>query len=226
MPAGRRIVYFRSDSAGYQAKVINFCFERDILFTITADQDKAVKEVIRSIGEERWQPYENGREIAEAVHIMNHTERAFRLIVQRWPKLQGELFDPNPYCYHVIATNRDESPQEIVALHNQRGQAENYIKELVNGFGMEWMPCGRSFTNAVFFRIGVLAYNLFLAMKLLALPPWYRSFTISTVRWKLYQVAGVVVRHAHQVYLKLATHLKRLILFHKFRLRCFEVACG
>ena len=59
----------------------------------------------------------------------------------------------------------------MVSWHNQRGQAENYIKELLSGFGMEWMPCGETYANAVFFRIGVLAYNLFLAMKLLALPP-------------------------------------------------------
>jgi hypothetical protein len=30
---------------------------------------------------------------------MNGTKEAFRLIVQRWPKVQGELFDPDPYCY-------------------------------------------------------------------------------------------------------------------------------
>jgi len=58
----------------------------------------------------------------------------------------------------------------VVSRHNKQGQAENYIKELLNGFGMEWMPYGETYANAVFFRIGVLTYNLFLAMKLLALP--------------------------------------------------------
>ena len=113
--------------------------------------------------------------------------------MQRWPKLQGELFNPDPYCYHAIATNREEEAREVISLHSQRGQAENYIKELPNGFGMEWMPCQETYANAVFFRIGILAYNLFLAMKLLALPSWYRTSTISTVRWKLYQVAGAII---------------------------------
>jgi len=91
---------------------------------------------------------------------------------------------------------------------------------------MEWMPCGETYANAVFFRIGILAYNLFLAMKLLALPPWYRTFTISTVRWRLYQVAGAVVKHAHQIILKLAAQIDKIVLFHKFRLRCLRVAYG
>ena len=226
MPKGKRIAYYRSDSAAYQARVINNCFEHKELFTITADKDKAVKEAIKSIREEEWEPHQKDREIAETVHTMNNTKEAFRLIVQRWPKLQGELFDPEPYCYHVIATNREEPAPEVVSLHNQRGQAENYIKELLNGFGMEWMPCGETYANAVFFRIGVVAYNLFLAMKLLALLPWYRTSTISTVRWKLYQVAGAIVKHAHQILLKLAAPIDKIALFHKFRLRCFRVACG
>jgi hypothetical protein len=226
MPKGKRIVYFRSDSAAYQARVIDSCFEHKELFTITADQDRAIKEAIKAIREEEWKSHEGNREIAETVHTMNHSQEAFRLIVQRWPKLQGELFDPDLYCYHAIATNREEPAPEVVSLHNQRGQAENYIKELVNGFGMEWMPCRETYANAVFFRIGVIAYNLFLAMKLLALPSWYRTFTISTVRWKLYQVAGAMIKHAHRILLKLAASIDKIALFHKFRLRCFKVAYG
>lgn len=226
MPKGKRISYYRSDSAAYQGAVINWCFDNGILFTISADQDMAVKEIITSIREDKWKPFENGREIAEAIHTMNNTKKSFRLIVQRWPKIQGELFDPDPFCYYVIATNRDEEPSEVVALHHKRGQAENYIKELLSGFGMEWMPCGETYANAVFFRIGVLAYNLFVAMKLLALPPWYRAFTISTVRWKLYQVAGTVVKHAHRTLLKLAAPIEKIALFCRYRQRCFNIAYG
>ena len=226
MPEGKRIKYYRSDSAAYQAGVINHCFDQHMLFTITADQDRGVKEAIRSIKKEKWQAFEKDREIAETIHAMNNTREAFRLVVQRWLKLQGELFDPEPYYYHVIATNREEEAKEVVHLHNQRGEMENFVKEIKDGFGMDWMPCGETYANAVFFRIGVIAYNLFIAMKLLALPPWYRSFTISTVRWRLYQIAGIVVRHAHQLLLKLRAPLEKIMLFRKFRLWCYELAYG
>ena len=52
MPKGKRIGYYRADSASYQAEVINRCFADHILFTITADQDRAVREAIKSIGKE------------------------------------------------------------------------------------------------------------------------------------------------------------------------------
>jgi hypothetical protein len=68
MPVSKTITYLRGDSALYQAGVINFCSERGTLFTITADQDKGVKEAIKTIKE--WQPYDGDREIGETIHTM------------------------------------------------------------------------------------------------------------------------------------------------------------
>jgi len=226
MPKGKRIAYYRADSASYQAEVINHCFSHNLLFTITADQDNAVKEAIRSIGKEQWQPYQGDREIAETVHSMDLTKDAFRIVVQRWPKLQADLFDPDLYCYHVIATNREEAAKDVVLLHNQRGQAENFIKELKEGFGLNSMPCGETYANAVFFRIGVIAYNLFLAMKLLSLPPWWHNSTIATVRWRLYQTAAKLVHHSHRLLLKLAASMDKINLFLQVRQRCLQMEHG
>jgi hypothetical protein len=226
MPKGKRITYYRADSASYQASVMNHCFADHVLFTITADQDRAVKEALKAIGAEEWRPCAGDREIAETVHTMNATKEAFRLVVQRWPKLQADLFDPDPYCYHAIATNREEEAVKVVALHNQRGQAENFIKELKEGFGMDWMPCAETYANAVFFRIGVVAYNLFQAMKLLSLPRRWRTSTIATVRWSLYQTAARLVHHAHQVLLKLAARGDKVKLLVQTRRRCLQMAYG
>jgi hypothetical protein len=44
------------------------------------------------------------------------------------------------------------------------------------GFGMERMPCGQSFANAVFFRIGALAYNLYRLFLTVALKAEYWQF--------------------------------------------------
>lgn len=231
MPEGKRIAYYRGDSASYQANVINYCFLEDKygkkkLFTITADKDEAVMKAIKAIPAKEWQYYKDDRQIAETIHTMERTTEAFRLVVQRWPKKQAELFDPEPYCYHVIATNREETTKEVVALHNQRGEAENIFKELKGGFGMEWMPCGGTQANAVFFRIGVIAYNLFQAMKLLSLPVWWRTATIATARWRLYQIAARLVYHARHIVLKLATSAEKINLFRQSCERCLQLGYG
>ena|GEM_PF-3097161 len=55
-----------------------------------------------------------------------------------------------------------QSLEETVNWYNERGgTSENRLKELKLGLGMARMPCGDFRANAVFFWIGVIAYNLF-----------------------------------------------------------------
>ena len=154
------------------------------------------------------------------MHTLNKGTHAFRLIVKRERRRQSDLFDGEAYVSHVVASNwpvEDKSAAEVVAWHNQRGQAENFHKELKRGFGLERMPCGEAYANAVFFRIGVLAYNLFIGFKRLACPAAWTSHTIAMVRWKLIQVAGRLVRHAGQVLLRLVVDAGTLALFQQIR---------
>ena len=91
---------------------------------------------------------------------MSGTKKAFRLIVVKY-KRQADLYDDSPR-YHVIASNRVESTTDTLIGYRQRGEvSENGIKALKIGFGMERMSCGQFMANAVFFRIGVIAHNLF-----------------------------------------------------------------
>jgi len=230
MPGGKRIGFYRADSASYQAGLFNQLEEDGVKYGITADQDKAVKKVIGMIGQEEWkEPMRGcGYELAETVHCMNETKKAFRLVVKRWVVRQGELFEEGGrYDYHAVATNwleEEKNTEEVLKWHNQRGQAENFNKELKIGFGMERMPCGQSYANAVFFRIGVLAYNLFIGFKRLSCPESWMKQTIATFRWKMVQVAGRIVKHAGETVLKLMIDLQKLELFREIRKRSFELS--
>jgi hypothetical protein len=199
--------------------------ERDRVL-IGADLDRAVREVIEQIPDELWRPYRGGQ-IAETVHCMNKTNNAFRLIVHRKP-LQSSLpglpeeAPPAGSRYRVLATNRKEIPEWIIDWYNQRGDAsENRIKDLKTGFGMERMPSGDTKANAVFFRIGVLAYNLFLLFRGLVLEEEFGHAQIQTIRWRLYQVAGKVVRHAGALVLKVAPDI--LSTFQALRKKSFAL---
>lgn len=155
---------------------------------------------------------------------MAKTKKAFRLIVVRRPQ-QGDLFDPNAprYRYTAVASNRIESAAETLEWYAQRGEtSENRIKELKLGFGMERMPCGQLEANAVFFRLGVLAYNLCQGFKRWALKKEWRQHQVQTLRWRLYQTAGKRVRHAGQVVLKVHDHA--IELFEHIRMQCWLLA--
>lgn len=227
MPAGKRLARYRADSASYQAALINELEADHVRWAITADQDVAVKAVIAGLPPAAWQVPEPGCgcQVAEAVHSMNQTKTAFRLSIKREERLQDDLFDPatGPYAYHVVASNwsvEAKTAHEVLPWHNQRGQAENFNKELKTGLGMDQLPCGDAGANAVFFRIGVLAYNLFIGFKRLACPAAWATQTIATVRWKLVQVAGRIVRHAGRVVLRLVLEAEALACWHTIRQRC------
>ncbi len=223
MPTGTRIVAVRADSAAYQAAIFNACEDKKQCFAIGADLDQAVKSVIARIPEHAWVPWRDA-EIAETVHSMNKTAKAFRLIVIRRPQ-QDDLFDANTprYRYHAVASNRRDSAAATLEWYAQRGEtSENRIKELKIGFGMERMPCGQRTANAVFFRLGVLAYNLFQGFKQWVLKKEWRHHQVQTLRWRLYQTAGKVVRHAGQVYLKVRDSV--IERFEEIRRHCGQLA--
>lgn len=114
----------------------------------------------------------------------------------------------------------EKTAHEVLVWHNQRSQAENFNKELKHGLGLERLPCGDSGANAVFFRIGVLAYNLFIGFKRPACPAAWVSQTIAAVRWRLVQVAGRILRHAGRVIVRLGLDAETVACWRSIRQRC------
>lgn len=203
MPHGHRIANVRLDSAGYQADIFNYLEETGKTFAIGGRLDKPTQQAIADIPEQAWKHYPDCA-VAETLHSMGETKKAFRLIAVKY-KRQAELFDDTPK-YHVIASNRIESAEATLVWYRQRGEtSENGIKELKIGFGMERMPCGQFAANAAFFRIGVIAHNLFVLFKRSVLGDEWQRHKVATIRWRLFHLPGKVVRHAGAWVLKVAT---------------------
>ncbi len=229
MPKGKKITRFRADSASYQAEIFNWCEANSIKFAVGGRMDSSVKEIIGDLDEASWLPYNDSSSIACVTHSMQKTKKAFNLIIIRRP-WQPDLLDPNAddsQRYVIIATNIKGKPASIVRWYNQRGEAsENRIKELKIGFSMEYMPCGTTKANAVFFRIGVLAYNLFRLFKMAAMPTEWAKHTVQTIRWKFYQTAGKLVMHAGQLWFKVRKSCLNLFEEVRIRIREFAIATG
>jgi len=229
VPRGKKIKQVVLDSEYYCNDVIEYLEAKEISWSITADQDHSVKEAIKGIPEEEWEPFvtEDGivtdRQIAETVHAMNKGSCAFRLIVQRWQGKQLDLFKGN-YHYHCVATNILEgSACERVWRHNDRAHIENHIKEIKGGFGMEKLPSGEFGGNALYFGTGILTYNLFIAQKYLTLPEDWRPRTIKSIRWLLVEVGGKLIRHGRGFILKIAASLDKYRLYLEMRRKTYAL---
>ncbi|MBD3839837.1 MAG: IS1380 family transposase, partial [Epsilonproteobacteria bacterium] len=212
LPKNKKLSWLRADSATYQAEVFNYCEENNINFVIGGQLDKSVIKQINKLSS--WDSLSKFEDVSEFIHTMTKTNKAFRVIVIRrnitpmLPNLEDILTDEEKAHYHkeryyVLATNNNDlSSQEIIKLYRQRGEtSENKIKELKNGFNMDYLPSGDFISNAFYFQIGTLAYNLFILFKTI-LDKNLAKHTIKTIRYKLYNIAGKLISHARKTVLK------------------------
>ncbi len=167
-----KVTTFRSDSAGYQGKIIDECTNRHIKFYIGGVLNSPVVKAISLIPEKLWKPFINkqgeevpSHDIASFRHTMQENTHSFRMVVERKLNTDKDFTSEGKagnFIYRVIATNLNnkESEMEIICNYNKRGTCENYIKEAKYGFSLKHLPCGTVRGNAVWFKIGMLAYNI------------------------------------------------------------------
>ena len=86
---------------------------------------------------------------------------------------------------------------------------------------MERMPSGTFGANAMFFSIGVLAYNLYVMFRTLVWGENLWTARVLTARWRLFNMAGRIVYHARQIYLKVSSSLVKT--FGKLRTKIYEL---
>lgn len=124
-----------------------------------------------------------------------------------------------------VSEQRDiifEESAEVIA--NVRHEGDQFILRLrAPKTAVHALP-GQFAANAVFFRIGVLAYNLFVMFRTHALPEAWGRHQVRTIRWRLYQIAGRITRHARFLWLKVSD--AHIALFRDIRRRCSQLACA
>ena len=217
----QEIKLVRSDSAGWQKDVVDYCNKEEIGFTITADHTEPVLEAIKSIPEEQWQRgidkegVKENYEIAETIYLFGAKKREIRLVAKRVKlKKQYDLF--SSYSYWIIGTNlkkEEYDSQKVIHIHQGRGSMEKRIGELKHQLNINHLPCGQFNANCLYFTIGLLAYNLLQLLKLIGLPEEYHNKTVKTLRYQLIKLAGKVITHARYRILQIAAPLKNIELF-------------
>lgn len=226
----------RSDSAGWQKEVVDYCVEEGLVYTITTDQTEGLLEAIKSIPEEKWKRavdkdnIKEDYEAAETEYRFGSKKRTVRIVAKRTKlKKQYDLF--LNYSYWIVATNlskEDYDSQAIIELHQGRGIMEKRIGELKNQLNLDKVPCGQFDANCLYFTIGLLAYNLLQMLKLIGLPEEYHTKSVRTLRYQLLKLAGKVIFHARYLVIQIAAPLKNIELFNAayYRLRYSPIPSG
>ena len=80
---------------------------------------------------------------------------------------------------------------------------KNCNKEIKSGFNLDYTPFNDLNENAIYYQLGLLAYNLCAALKYFALGGEWLKVTVKTLRWRLFNVAAKVIYRSRQYFLKM-----------------------
>ena len=95
-----------------------------------------------------------------------------------------------------IVTNLTRPVDRVVSFYNQRGTAEQWIKEGKNAVKWTRLSCRTMKANAVRLQLHALAYNMANFLRTLALPDEMASWSMTTLRDKVVKIGAKVIAHA------------------------------
>jgi hypothetical protein len=155
--------------------------------------------------------------VGEGLHFVGPEKEgaAYRLIVVRKREQQRALFPEFEYSYRLYVTNTDWSLHNVVRFYRKRGDAENVIRELKEGYATDHILSEEFLANAVFFQLQLLAYNLVELFKYAHLDRSWWRLRIKQLRYRLLNIAGVVARHARRTDLRLSVHYRYVETFRR-----------
>ena len=103
-----------------------------------------------------------------------------------------------------IVTNLPMEPEEVVRFYNQRGTAEQHIKEGKQAITWTRLSCKRFANNEVRLQLHALAYNLGIFLQGVELPEEVADWSLTSLQTRLIKTGARVVRHARAITFQLA----------------------
>jgi hypothetical protein len=197
---GRKVrLYFRGDAAA--PEMYEYLEAEGFLYAIRLAKNQILQESIghlltRPVGRP---PNHVRRYYASFSYRAGSWDRKRRVVAKvEWHP--GELVPRVGF----ILTNLSRSAERVTWFYNQRGKAEQYIKEGKNAIKWTRLSCRKFRDNAVRLQLHTLAYNLANFMRMLALPKEIEHWSLTTLREKLVKIGAKVVRHGRYVTFQLA----------------------
>jgi hypothetical protein len=103
-----------------------------------------------------------------------------------------------------IVTNLARPAERVVGFYNQRGTAEQWIKEGKGATKWTRLSCRTFAANAVRLQLHALAYNLGNFMRTLAMSKRAQPWSLTSLREKLIKIGAKVVSHGRYVTFQMA----------------------
>src|SRR5215212_4119327 len=207
---GMKRRYFQGDAAFANPEMYEFLEAEGYKYTIRLPANAVLQASIAWLLK---------RPVGRPPHEVRRYYASFRYRAGSWTKPRrvvakvewhpGELYPRIGF----IVTNMTRPAERVVAFYNQRGTAEQWIREGKNAVTWTRLSCRRFAANAVRLQLHALAYNLGNVLRTLALPDAVKQWSMTTLRQRLVKIGARIVRHGRSVTFQMAEVMVSRSLF-------------
>jgi hypothetical protein len=193
--------YFRADAAFASPEVYAFLEAEDYGYVIRLPGNAVLQRRIAHL---------LTRPVGRPPHEVRRFYASFRYQAQTWShprrvvaKVEwhpGELYPRVGF----LVTNLARPPERVVVFYNQRGTAEQWIREGKNAAKWTRLSCRSMRANAVRLQLHALAYNLANFLRALVLPDEIERWSLTSLREKVVKIGAKVITHARYTVFQMA----------------------
>ncbi|MCP4382280.1 MAG: IS1380 family transposase [Hyphomicrobiales bacterium] len=193
--------YFRGDAAFASPDIYEFLEAEGYKYTIRLKANAILQQSIA---------YLLRRPVGRPPNHVVRTYASFSYRAGSWDKKRRVVakveWHPGELVPRVgfIVTNLSRPAKRVVAFYNQRGTAEQHIKEGKNAIVWTRLSCRKFQNNALRLQLHALAYNLGNFMRTLALPEAVKQWSLTSLRGKLVKIGARIVAHGRYVTFQMA----------------------
>jgi DDE family transposase len=198
---GMKRRYFRGDAAYANPGIYEFLEAEGYKYTIRLPANAVLQERIGWLLK---------RPVGRPPHAVRRYYTSFSYRAGSWTQSRRVLakveWHPGELYPRVgfIVTNMTRPPERVVMFYNQRGTAEQRIKEGKNAIVWTRLSCRRFAANAVRLQLHALAYNLANFLRTLTLPEAVNNWSMTTLRDRLVKIGAKIVRHGRSITFQMA----------------------
>jgi Transposase DDE domain group 1 len=193
--------YFRADAAFASPEVYEFLEAEGYGYVIRLPANAVLqRRIARLLTRPVGRPPHEVRRLYASIRYQAQTWSHSRRVVAKVEWYPGELYPRVGF----LVTNLCRPPERVVAFYNQRGMAEQWIKEGKNAIRWTRLSCRSMQANAVRLQLHALAYNLANFFRTLVLPDEVERWSLTTLREKMVKIGAKVIAHARYTVFQMA----------------------
>jgi len=119
--------------------------------------------------------------------------------------IKAEILPPGPNIRFVVTTSA-QAPETVYDTYVDRGETENWIKDLKRTCFADRLSCHRFLANQVRLLLHAAAYTLLHTLRRWLVAAGSARLMLETLRLRLLKIGGRIRQLASRVHLRLASH--------------------